>query len=50
MAARLEVGSDEESRTAGAKRQQKNYTAFLHNEQPPTLCFAPRLNPHRSPV
>ena len=27
---------------AGAKRQQKHYTAFLHNEQPSTRRFAHR--------
>ena len=34
-----------ERRTAGAKRQQKHCTAFLHNEQPSALRFAPH---HRS--
>jgi len=39
------VRKSEERRTAGAKQKQKLYTAFLHNEQPSTHRFAPRLTP-----
>jgi len=44
--AEKKVRLDEERRTAVANHQQKHYTAFLHNEQPSTRRFAPRLIPH----
>ena len=37
---KLKVRPIEERRTAGAKRQQNYYIAFLHNEEPPTRRFA----------
>ena len=44
-----EVRPGEEQRTAGAKRQQKHGTAFLHNQQPSTRRFAPLLTHHPDP-
>jgi len=45
----MQVRSDEKRWTAGAKRQQKHYTTLLHNEQPSTRRFAPRLTYHPNP-
>jgi len=44
-----EVRQSEERRTAGAKRQQKHHTMYLHNFLLSTHRFAPRLIPYHNP-